>query len=138
MHVPIIENGTVPKRLKYIIIDEFQDISFGRYKLIKALKEQNPGCKTFCVGDDWKSIYQFSGSDITLFKEFQQYFGFTHRSRIETTYRFNEPLIGLSSEFILKNPYQTTKKLKAFNKRVQLNIAFAIAGETKITIQMLF
>ncbi|MFN5647105.1 MAG: UvrD-helicase domain-containing protein, partial [Sphingobacteriales bacterium] len=37
--------GRYPRKLSYIIIDEFQDISMGRYKLIAALKSQNPACK---------------------------------------------------------------------------------------------
>ena len=110
-----IENGTYRKTYKYIIIDEFQDISIGRYKLIKALKERNPDCKMFCVGDDWQSIYRFTGSDIALFKNFENYFGFTIKSKIETTYRFHEPLISLSSSFILKNPNQSDKKLIGFS-----------------------
>lgn len=98
---------------KYIIIDEFQDISFGRYNLIKAIRDQNPGCKVFCVGDDWQSIYRFSGSDISLFTEFEKHFGFTEKSFIETTYRFTEPMIKASSEFILQNPNQISKTLKS-------------------------
>jgi DNA helicase-4 len=101
--------GRYNRKLSHIIIDEFQDISIGRYKLIAALKTQNPACKLFCVGGDWQSIYRFSGSDLALFKDYEQYFGYTVKSRIETTYRFHPPLIGFSSRFIQKNPNQTKK-----------------------------
>lgn len=70
-----VEKGKFDKRYKYILIDEFQDSSFGRYNLIKALLQQNDNCRLFCVGDDWQSIYRFSGSDISIFTEFQKYFG---------------------------------------------------------------
>lgn len=103
------------RKFKYIIVDEFQDISIGRYQLIKAVKDINPSCKLFCVGDDWQSIYRFSGSDISLFNDFEKYFGFTERVKIETTYRFSDPLIRVSSNFILKNPSQTRKQLKGIN-----------------------
>lgn len=99
------------KGYRYIIIDEFQDISIGRYQLVKAIRDINPECKLFCVGDDWQSIYRFSGSDIALFNKFENYFEHTATSRIGTTYRFNDPLIKLSSDFILKNPGQTKKEL---------------------------
>lgn len=99
------------RKYSYVIIDEFQDISIGRYQLIKAIKDSNPFCKLFAVGDDWQSIYRFSGSDIALFKDFEKYFGFTVKSKIETTYRFHTPLINLSSDFIQKNPNQTRKVL---------------------------
>jgi DNA helicase IV len=113
--VEFVSSGKYERKLKYIIIDEFQDISIGRYQLIKALKETNPVCKHFCVGDDWQSIYRFTGSDISLFKEFEKYFGVTERSRIERTYRFKDPLLDMSSKFILKNPNQTIKALKGIN-----------------------
>ncbi len=113
-----IASGKHKRTFKYVIIDEFQDISIGRYQLIKAIKTHNPSCKLFCVGDDWQSIYRFSGSDIALFKEFENFFGFTVKSKIETTYRFHNPLISLSSDFIQKNPNQARKELKsASNKK---------------------
>lgn len=101
-----------PKKFSYVIIDEFQDISKGRYQLVKGIKTINPTCKLFCVGDDWQSIYRFSGSDIALFKEFENYFGWTVKSKIETTYRFEEPLISMSSNFITKNKNQSDKIIK--------------------------
>ena len=107
-----IAEGKHTKQYLYVIIDEFQDISIGRYQLVRALKQRNPACKLFCVGDDWQSIYRFTGSDIALFQHFEEFFGFTAKSKIETTYRFHEPLIKLSSDFILRNPNQEKKALK--------------------------
>ncbi len=47
-----IADGKHAKRYRYVIIDEFQDISIGRYQLVRAIKQRNPACKLFCVGDD--------------------------------------------------------------------------------------
>lgn len=107
-----IAEGKYANRYRYVIIDEFQDISIGRYQLVRAIRARNPDCKLFCVGDDWQSIYRFTGSDIALFREFEKFFGYTVKSKIETTYRFHEPLIKLSSDFILRNPNQERKILK--------------------------
>ena len=52
--------------LKYVIVDEFQDISQARAKLLKKIKE-NKNIKLFCVGDDWQAINKFNGGDVTLF-----------------------------------------------------------------------
>jgi DNA helicase IV len=109
-----INENRLNNKFRYIIVDEFQDTSIGRFKLIKALLDSNPLCKLFAVGDDWQSIYRFAGSDISLFTEFEKYFGFTEYSKIETTYRFRKSMIDLSSSFILANPNQTTKQLNAF------------------------
>ena len=102
------------KLYDYILIDEFQDISVDRYKFLLSLRKDASGIftKLFCVGDDWQSIYRFSGSDMSLFYDFEDYFGVTEHCKIETTYRFHEPVISLSSEFIQKNPYQVKKNIK--------------------------
>ena len=102
-----------PYRYKYIIVDEFQDMSMDRCRYIEALRSNSPYTRLFCVGDDWQSIYRFSGSDMTLFYDFDRHFGYTAECRIETTHRFGQPLVGASSRFILKNPEQKEKEVRA-------------------------
>ena len=123
-----VKAGRLNQPYRYIIIDEFQDISFGRYGLIKALLEVNENCRLFCVGDDWQSIYRFAGSDLTLFKDFATHFGYSATAKIETTYRFNSPLIELSGDFIEKNPNQARKKLVGHGKAAT-NYAIVYARE---------
>lgn len=53
-----------------------------RFKLIKALQSAT-NAKIICVGDDWQSIYRFSGSDIDLFSNFEKYFGPSKFLKIE-------------------------------------------------------
>jgi DNA helicase-4 len=100
------------KHYNYILVDEFQDISIDRYKLLQALRSDNPKTKLFCVGDDWQSIFRFAGSDMSLVYEFEKYFGYTEQCKIETTYRFHQPLIDKSSEFVMKNKEQKEKTIK--------------------------
>ena len=113
-----------PVKYEYIIVDEFQDISVDRYNFLKVLREGNPHAKLYCVGDDWQSIYRFSGSDMALFNQFQDYFGFTEINRIETTYRFGEPLVSLSSQFIQRNKAQIKKDIHPFNPQAQTELQF--------------
>lgn len=121
----IIQDNLYQSPYDYIIIDEYQDISKARFQLIKSLLDQKPSTKLFCVGDDWQSIYRFAGSDIGLFTNFEKHFKsstvkdynrVTQTSFIEYTYRFDNQLIDLSSNFILKNPNQISKKLKSHHK----------------------
>lgn len=100
------------KHYDYILVDEFQDISVDRYKLLQALRSDKPKTKLYCVGDDWQSIFRFAGSDMTLFYDFEKYFGYTELCKIETTYRFHQPLIDKSSAFVMKNPAQKEKTIK--------------------------
>lgn len=109
---------------KYILVDEFQDISVDRYKLLQSLRTELPLTKLFCVGDDWQSIYRFSGSDMSLFNDFEKYFGFTEKCKIETTYRFFNPLINLSSKFILKNPAQVKKDVHPYTETKHTGLSF--------------
>ena len=112
-----IRQDRYQKQYKYIIIDEYQDIFFGGFHLMKALQDRSLACKTFVVGDDWQSIYRFAGSDIGLFTDFSEYFGETAKLKIETSYRYGEPLIHLSSKFIMKNPNQIKKEIKSFSNK---------------------
>ena len=71
---------------KYVIVDEYQDISRQRFDLTKALSEVTDA-KIIAVGDDWQSIYAFSGSDITLFTKFAEKMGYAKMLKIVRTYR---------------------------------------------------
>ena len=113
-----------PVKFDYIIVDEFQDISVDRYNFLKALREGNPPARLYCVGDDWQSIYRFSGSDMALFNQFSDYFGQTEVNKIETTYRFGEPLVSLSSQFIQRNEAQIKKDIHPFNPQVKTELQF--------------
>ena len=119
----IIENTADPMfKYKYIIIDEYQDIAMGRYRLIKALKEIS-NAKIFAVGDDWQSIFRFAGSDLQLFIDFEKYFGFTKLLKIERTYRNSQELIDVAAQFVMKNNKQLNKKLKSsktFKKPIKI------------------
>ncbi|MCQ2193489.1 MAG: UvrD-helicase domain-containing protein [Paludibacteraceae bacterium] len=111
------------KNYRHILVDEFQDLSMDRYRFLSALRngDGTKPAKLYCVGDDWQSIYRFSGSDMALFSRFSDYFGYTEECRIETTYRFGYPLIGVSSDFVMKNPMQ---KRKNVNPRMVKNPQF--------------
>ncbi len=113
-----------PVEYDYIIVDEFQDISIDRYQFLLALRAGNPPAKLYCVGDDWQSIYRFSGSDMALFNNFEEFFGPTEINKIETTYRFGEPLVGYSSWFIQKNDIQIKKNIHPFNREAKTQLLF--------------
>lgn len=117
-------NSLHPVKYDYIIIDEFQDISVDRYNFLKALRKGNPPAKLYCVGDDWQSIYRFSGSDMALFNQFTDFFGRTDINKIETTYRFGEPLVSLSSNFIQQNGTQIKKDIHPFNSEAKTDLYF--------------
>ncbi len=95
---------------KYIIVDEYQDISRQRFDLVSALHEVCDA-KVIAVGDDWQSIYAFSGSDITLFTKFAEIMGYAKLLKIVKTYRNAQEVIDIAGRFIQKNKSQITKEL---------------------------
>lgn len=113
-----------PRQYEHIIVDEFQDISIDRYNFLKVLREGHTHAKLYCVGDDWQSIYRFSGSDMALFSQFSEYFGPTEINKIETTYRFGEPLVSLSSQFIQRNKAQIKKSIRPFDQQIKTELMF--------------
>lgn len=86
---------------KYVIVDEYQDISRQRFDLTKALAEVTDA-KIIAVGDDWQSIYAFSGSDITLFTKFEEKMGYAKLLKIVKTYRNSQEVIDIAGNFIQK------------------------------------
>lgn len=132
-----IEKGKYTHNYKYVIVDEYQDISSSRYSLLKTLRNSSP-YKLFCVGDDWQSIYRFAGSDIDYILNFEHYWGSSVTSKIETTYRFSPQLVEISSDFIMRNPKQIKKKI--VSHRVADILAFGeINGYTdRYAIQFMF
>ena len=106
-----INSGQYRNRYRYVIVDEYQDISKARFLLLDALRKSRE-YSLFCVGDDWQSIYRFAGSDIGFILNFEKYWGESETSRIETTYRFSQKLIEISGGFIMKNPAQKKKDIK--------------------------
>ena len=104
----IIKSNKIDFNFKYIIIDEYQDISNSRFNLIKTIRDVS-NATIMCVGDDWQSIYRFAGSDISLFTGFEKQFGEYQQLLIETTYRNSQSLIDISRKFILKNETQINK-----------------------------
>ena len=109
----MVESDRYIHNYKYVIIDEYQDISKARYGLIKALRNTKD-FELFCVGDDWQSIYRFAGSDVNFILDFEKYWGETRISYIEKTYRFPQSLCNVSGQFIMKNQSQMKKKMVSY------------------------
>ena len=108
-----ISKGRYNATYKYIIIDEFQDFSVSKKELIKALCNQHPYAKLFCVGDDWQSIFRFARSDVSLMSNFEDIYGFTRKNQLVVTNRFNDRLAVITNQFILKNPNQIHKEVRS-------------------------
>lgn len=109
--IAYVESGQYQSPYRYILVDEFQDISASRARLIKALLAQNTDNSLFCVGDDWQSIYRFAGSDVSITKDFDRHFGFSATQVLDKTFRFNNKIGELAARFVNQNPAQLEKTI---------------------------
>lgn len=99
----------------HLLVDEFQDISPIRAKLLKSLIEQSERHYLFAVGDDWQSIYRFSGADIGLTTDFTHHFGDGTVTQLDKTFRYPQGLLDVTSRFVCANPAQIMKRITAHN-----------------------
>ncbi len=112
----LLEAGRCRSPFRYILVDEFQDISPSRARLLKALLDSSPGSQLFAVGDDWQAIYRFGGSDIAVMREFGDRFGVFERLDLATTFRCADRITAVATEFVLRNPAQIRKTVHSTRK----------------------
>ena len=111
--VGYVKSGRYRSPYRYLLVDEFQDMSVGRYRLLRALIDQRDDAKLFAVGDDWQSIYRFTGSDVSVIVDFEEHFGYTRQTELEDTYRFHQGIAAFTGAFVQKNPRQIRKTLRS-------------------------
>ena len=109
----LVEAGSFHSPFRYILVDEFQDISPVEARLLKALLHSSPGARLLAVGDDWQAIYRFRGSDTAIMREFGEHFGSFERCDLETTFRCCDRLAKVATDFVLRNRAQIRKAVRA-------------------------
>jgi DNA helicase-2/ATP-dependent DNA helicase PcrA len=107
------ENTRILKKYQdsfpFLLVDEFQDLNFGQYHLIKLLSKRY---KNICaVGDDDQSIYKYKGSDVKNIMNFDKDFPGAKIVRLERNYRSTQNIIDVSSAVISINNNRKEKKL---------------------------
>lgn len=114
--IKIVETKEIKFPYKYIIVDEYQDISFERFELIKKLSDKYNSNITV-VGDDWQAIFSFAGSNVSLFTDFKEILGYRSLTKIINTYRNSQELIDVASEFVSRDKNNIKKTLNS-NKHI--------------------
>jgi DNA helicase-4 len=107
-----LEAGRWESPYDLVMVDEFQDASRARARLIRALVKE-PGRFLFAVGDDWQSINRFAGADLAVMTRFEEWFGKGLTLKLERTFRCPQSICDVSSRFVQKNPVQLPKVVKS-------------------------
>ena len=120
-----MEAGRYSSPFGYILVDEFQDISPARARLLKALLDSSPGSQLFAVGDDGQAIYRFGGSDIAVMRQFGDF----ERINLETTFRCADRIAAVATDFVLRNTAQIRKTVRAIRHADRPAVHVGLPGE---------
>jgi superfamily I DNA/RNA helicase len=82
---------SIHKRFTHIFVDEFQDINFGQYHLLRALTAT--GGQLCVIGDPDQSIYGFRGSDVRYFQNLMHDYPDTRLYQLNRNYRSTATLV---------------------------------------------
>lgn len=99
-----------------ILVDEFQDISMARVNLLNELINKGPRPRLTVVGDDWQSIYRFSGGQLALITQFEKYFGSHSVTVLQKTFRYNNSIAETAGKFVMQNPEQYSKQIETHHQ----------------------
>lgn len=108
--ISILKNKGLNKKWRYIIVDEYQDTSITKFNMIKEIINLTKA-NFLAVGDDFQSIYRFTGCNLHIFLNFTKYFENSKIFQIVNTYRNPQELIDVAGAFVMKNKYQQKKHL---------------------------
>lgn len=124
-----LRSGQIRTQFRYIIVDEYQDLSAFRQEFLRLLLESSHA-NLFAVGDDWQAIYGFSGSRVDFTLNFRRFWGDFSLHRISKTYRFGPTLARLSSNFIMQDHTQIQKQIQS-QKEDALEPVVEVCGESE-------
>ena len=89
----------VSRRIEHVLVDEYQDLNFGQYRLVKALAAN--GAELFVIGDPDQAIYGFRGADVCYFDSFLNDFPQAETIRLSANYRSSQAILDASTQMMM-------------------------------------
>ncbi len=111
LETDLVFRSIVAEKVKYLTVDEYQDINPVQEKLIRILKDL--GSNLCVVGDDDQTIYQFRGSDAGNILTFVQRYGVKKYISLDTNYRSTEGIVDVAKAVITNNVHRLPKEMKS-------------------------
>lgn len=99
------------QRVKYLLVDEYQDTNTAQYQLVKTLVGGSNGKGLTAVGDDDQSIYAWRGAKPENLVQLETDFPDLHLVKLEQNYRSMGRILALANHVIKNNPRPFDKKL---------------------------
>ena len=103
----------VQNRYRYILVDEFQDINFLQYNIIKLMAGEKQNITV--VGDDDQSIYRFRGARPEIMLGFERDFRNVKKVFLDINFRSSTQIVNASTKLISFNSKRFPKNFKAKN-----------------------
>ena len=97
------------RKLKYLLIDEYQDTNTCQYRLVKMLTGVEG--RFTAVGDDDQAIYGWRGADVENLRQLTQDFSRLKVIKLEQNYRSTVRILRSANQVIANNPKLFEKKL---------------------------
>jgi len=102
--------SSLKKRFTHILVDEFQDVNWSQYQLIRLLTDDTSNLTV--VGDDDQSIYSFRGSNVSIILRFKEDYPSAKEIVLTENYRSGQEILDLAYSSIQhNNPDRLEEKL---------------------------
>jgi Superfamily I DNA and RNA helicases len=123
----LIDKGKFKPSWSFILVDEYQDISNSRNNLLKSLINATPNASLTVVGDDWQSIYRFTGAKLDLITKFEKQFGENTETILDISFRYNDSIARVAGKFIMMNVEQNKKIISTIKPSEKLKFLSCVA-----------
>jgi DNA helicase-4 len=107
-----LEAGRVESPYDLVMVDEFQDASRARARLVRGLLNR-PSRFLLAVGDDWQAINRFAGAELSVMTQFEAWFGRGQQLALTTTFRCSQTICDVARGFVARNPSQFDKPMRS-------------------------
>lgn len=104
-------------KLRYVVVDEFQDINGGQWKMVERML--HPGARLLVVGDDSQNIYTWRGSDVKFILDLEKKIPGLVDDQLRTNYRSTEAIISVANAIMRFIPTLPWKKAMRGSGRQQ-------------------
>ncbi len=102
----------IAKKIKYVLVDEYQDTNYIQDEIIHKIVKQNPEHNVIVVGDDAQSIYAFRGANFENILNFEKRYKNCKRFNITYNYRSVPEILKLANNSIEHNVKQFKKIMR--------------------------
>jgi len=114
------DNEEVKKKYQeqysHILVDEFQDTNPAQMSILRLLVAGRNGNSSFWVcGDDWQSIYAFTGASVGNILNFKEMFGNARQFVLDMNYRSTPEILAVCQKLIAHNTRKIEKTLRTEN-----------------------